>query len=526
MRRLLLFVVLLGLAAAASAQPQALVDQFQRRSITAHGVTVGYRLFVPANYDPAVRYPLVLALHGAGERGTDNEAHVRVHRLATAWADPVSQAANPAFVLAPQVPPNLRWSSDADPDNTAFEPVELATLDALAAVEAEFNIDADRVYVVGLSLGGHGTWDFISRLPGRFAAAVPMSGRGFVSQADDIQRVPIWAFHGESDTVVPASETRRVVQAMEDLGREVIYTDCRRSPVAAKNFDCPTPISQDSVDAAIEARADLLLTSVKNFGHGPWAPWFDRADLHRWMFSYVRQDPDAVSIAAPPAVWTGPTPITWTSARSAAETVEVWLGDGRDWTLAGTAPLGAGTFTVDPGSRNVAIARVRLVVLNADGRVVGRDVSAPFRIDGPGNGAPFVRLDDEALRFSPFVTAPTLTLPLTVADAENSTLSIDVRYSTNGGASYTLATGSSVASSPDVQTISVDLAGLPNTARARLRIGGQRRLVPHDGRDECVLEDDDARVAAPGRPRSGAGERDRPRARRRPRRDNGAPLPD
>ncbi len=237
---------LFALAVAASAQPQGLVDLFERRSIESNGLTVSYALFVPEDYDPAVEYPLVMALHGAGERG-DNLVNIERHRLATAWVEPALQAEYPAFVLAPQVPSGLRWTSDADPDDSDFVAIELATLDILDTVEAEFAIDPDRVYVVGLSLGGHGTWDFVSRLPDRFAAAVPMSGRGFLSQADDLGGLPIWAFTGETDTVVPPSQTRRVVQALEDLGRDVIYTHCRRAPVEARAFDCPGYIGSDSL---------------------------------------------------------------------------------------------------------------------------------------------------------------------------------------------------------------------------------------------------------------------------------------
>ena len=112
---------------------------------------------MPEGYDATQSYPLVMATHGAGERG-NNYNNLRSHRLATSWADPKNQAKNPAFVFAPQVPSGLRWTTDADPDQTDYINVQLATLDALAAIEAEFNIDPDRIYVVGLSLGGHAAW--------------------------------------------------------------------------------------------------------------------------------------------------------------------------------------------------------------------------------------------------------------------------------------------------------------------------------------------------------------------------------
>ena len=473
MTRLALCLFALGLAGPAAAQ-SSIVETFERRTIESNGLTMSYGLFVPEDYDPAVSYPLVMAAHGSGERGSDYR-NLPPHRLATSWADPVNQAVNPAFVFAPQVPSGLRWTSDGDPDQTDYINVQLAALDALAEIEAEFNIDPDRIYAVGLSLGGHATWDFVSRDPGRFAAAVPMSGRGYVSQADDLIDLPIWAFTGETDTVVPPSQTRRVIQALEDLGRQVIYTDCRRSPVEARQFNCGL-ISQDSLDAAIDARADLIYESRRDVGHGPWAPWFDRDGLHEWLFSFVRQDPDAVTVTAPTAstVWTGATDVTWTTTRDGAgETVEVWLSrnDGRDWALAGTAPLADGTLAVDPSAlADTPLARVRLVVLNADGRVAGRDVSSAFRVDGAGNAAPVLRLDDEALRFAPRVTAPALDATFIAADAEGDELTVTVGYSTDGGASYQTVATETFASSPDPRRVPVDLAVLPNSGAARLRV--------------------------------------------------------
>ena len=474
MRSVPALVALVLVAASAGAQPASLVDAFERRTIESNGLTMSYGLFVPEGYDPSVEYPVVVAFHGLGESGADL-ANLERHRLATSWADPARQAEHPAFVIAPQTPRGLRWTTDRDPDESAVQANQLAVLDILAAVEAEFSVDPDRVYAVGLSLGGHAVWDFVSRFPDRFAAAAPMSGRGFVSQADDLGRLPIWAFTGETDTVVPPSQTRRVVQALEDLGRRVIYTDCRRSPVEARQFDCPGPISRDSLAEAIDEYADLIYTSERTTGHGPWAPWFDDPLLADWLFSKVRLDDDAIALEAPAggAVWTGAETVTWTSTRDGSETVEVWLSrtDGRDWTRVGEATAGDGAFTVDAsGVADTPLARVRLVVLDADGRVVGREVSAPFRVDNPGDAAPTLRLDDEAVRFGGALTAETLDLPVVAADPEGDDLTATVEYSVDGGATFTTVETLALASSPEPQPLRVDLAALPNAARAVLRV--------------------------------------------------------
>ena len=467
---LVVAALLLG-AGVPSAQPD-IVDRFQKRSFEGRGLVVSYGLFVPEDYDPSVAYPLVLALHGAGERGSDYR-HLGPHRLATSWADPTRQADHPAFVLVPQVPSGLRWTTDQDPDDTDFVPIELATLDILDAIEAEFTIDPDRVYAVGLSLGGHATWDFVSRLPGRFAAAVPMSGRGFTSQADDLGDLPIWAFTGETDTVVPPSQTRRVVQALEDLGRQVIYTDCRRAPVEARAFDCPGRIAQDSLAEAIDAHARLIYTSEPQTGHGPWAPWFDHPLLADWLFSKVRLDAEAVAVTSPTADArvSGFATVTWTSPRDDRETVEVWLSRnaGRDWSQVGTATVGDGQFVL-PAVADTPTALVRLFVLNAQGRVAGVSTSGFFAIDNPGDASPTLRIDDEAVRFADAVTARTLDLPLLAADPEGQPLTATIRYSADGGASFSDVETVALTSRPEFQPVAVALSALPNTARAVLAV--------------------------------------------------------
>lgn len=464
----------LGLLLPTAAAQQPIVDQFEERSQTFEGFTLPYRLFVPAGYDPTVPYPLVLALHGAGERGTDNESHIRPHRLATSWADPVNQAEYPTFVVAPQVPPGLRWSAEQPVDESNFTNVQLTTLAILDALAAEFNLDPDRIYITGLSMGGHGTWDFIARQPGRFAAAVPMSGRSYPQNADDILDVPIWAFHGESDGVVAASGSRRIIQEMEDLGREVLYTECRRSPPLATNYDCPDPISSDSLAAALDAHADLIFTAAENVGHGPWSVWYDHPLLFDWVFSKFRRDPDAVTLTAPApgAVWTGTEALTWTAPGPTTDLVEVWLSldNGATWEQVGTASLGDGAFTLDTSAfPDTPFALVRLFVLNDRAFVYGRTTSEPFVFDNAGDAPPYLTVDDEVLRFDPVVTEESLDLPVLAADPEGEAMTMSVFYSTNGGAMYAQVETLELPSSQEPQLVTLGLASLPNTPRARFR---------------------------------------------------------
>lgn len=474
MKRCVSLVLLCCLVTTATAQ-QSIVDQFEMRSYTLGGFTLPYRLFVPENYDPTVAYPLVLALHGAGERGTDNERHIRPHRLATSWADPANQSENPAFVVAPQVPPNERWSAEQPVDQSDFTNEELATLAILDSLATEFNIDPNRIYITGLSMGGHGTWDLIARLPHRFAAAAPMSGRADPTQADEILHLPIWAFHGESDTVVPASGSRGIIFAMENLGREVLYTECRRSLPLATNFNCPGSISLDSLAEAIDAHANLIFTSVENGGHGPWTVWYDHPLLADWLFSKYRVDPNAIAITQPAQgdVWSGVNTITWTAPGPAADTVEVWLSldNGGSWQKVDETTLGEGSYALDTSPyADTPLAQIRLFVQNERGFIYGRHTSGPFIIDHAGDAPPMLMLNDENLRFNPRVTNQQLNLEVLAADPERSSLTADVLYSIDGGITFAQVQSVELASSQEPQTISVPVVDLPNALEAQLRI--------------------------------------------------------
>lgn len=191
----------------------------------------------------ADRQPLVVFLHGAGERGTDNLAQLR--HVVRRFAEPAIRTTFPCQVVAPQCPPGLRWvERDWSAPRHDFPPVPSgpqALLLALIQVLREGpTVDPDRVYLIGLSMGGYGTWDLITRQPGVFAAAVPICGGGDESLAQRLVRLPIWAFHGTNDTVVPVSRSRNMVGAIRAAGGNVRYTE-----YAGTGHDCWTPASRE-----------------------------------------------------------------------------------------------------------------------------------------------------------------------------------------------------------------------------------------------------------------------------------------
>ena len=192
------------------------------------GQKLGYRLLKPKDYDPAKKYPLVLFLHGAGERGDDNAVQL-VHGMAD-FAQDENRAKYPCFVLAPQCPKNKRWVEVDWSAPTHEQPEQLSeslqlTFDAIAGLKKEFSIDDKRFYVTGLSMGGYGTWDVAQRMPGQVAAAAPICGGGDEKQAAKLVKVPVWCFHGDKDTAVKVDRSRNMIAAIKKAGGNPKYTE-------------------------------------------------------------------------------------------------------------------------------------------------------------------------------------------------------------------------------------------------------------------------------------------------------------
>lgn len=232
MRFLLLALLALfahPVAAPAQAPDAALRDKFAARVFEdGQGGRLLYRLLQPPAYDSTRRYPLVLFLHGAGERGSNNVAQLKNGVLEFAKDD--LQARYPAFVVVPQVPQNNKWSDtdwralQADLPPKPSDSLRM-TMELLKALREEFSIDGERIYVTGVSMGGYGTWDAICRYPGFFAAAAPVCGGGDEKQAELIKDLPIWCFHGDKDSAVPVVRSRNMIEALRQAGGAPKYTE-------------------------------------------------------------------------------------------------------------------------------------------------------------------------------------------------------------------------------------------------------------------------------------------------------------
>jgi predicted peptidase len=217
-----------------------------------------YRLLKPAQLTEGKKYPLVLFLHGAGERGDDNQSQLQY--FPQMMSEPEYRQRYECFLLAPQCPTGRWWGAarrrgeDAAEENTAGHPSQ-AALGMLQECLQKYPIDRKRVYLTGLSMGGYGSWDLAVRHPELFAAVVPICGGGDESQAARLVGLPIWAVHGGADPVVPAERSRRMIDAIKKAGGGPKYTE------------------------------------LEGVGHDSWTPaYHDPEGVVPWMFEHVKPE--------------------------------------------------------------------------------------------------------------------------------------------------------------------------------------------------------------------------------------------
>lgn len=199
-------------------------------------VNLDYLIHLPEGYGVSDQeWPLMLFLHGAGERGDD------VSRLAVNGPPMLIETGEwdfPGIVVSPQCPKGHWWSA----------PEELLALEALLdSIEAQYRVDSTRVYLTGLSMGGFGSWALAAHAPDRFAAVAPICGGGDPLMAHKLKEMPIWVFHGARDNVIPVERSEQMVDALKSKG-------------AAPRF-----------------------TIYPEEGHGSWVPAYQDPELYRWF---------------------------------------------------------------------------------------------------------------------------------------------------------------------------------------------------------------------------------------------------
>ena len=235
LRQLLLLFVSLGIGVPVFAKNHE--TGFLDRTITLQGVTYKYQVFIPDNWTSKQKWPIVLFLHGSGERADDG---LQQTDIGIGTAIRIDRTQFPAIVVMPQCRKNLWWVEPPMAD------LAIATLEAATR---EFHGDTARTYLTGLSMGGYGTWYLAQKYPGRFAALVVICGgihptaatlkahpelikwapedgpKSYAEAAARVGKVPVWIFHGADDEVVPVTESQRMQAAMKQIGAEVHYTE-------------------------------------------------------------------------------------------------------------------------------------------------------------------------------------------------------------------------------------------------------------------------------------------------------------
>ncbi len=226
--------------AAAQQETKAVPTGFLLKTIKQGDQETRYVLYVPPDYDAAKAWPTILFLHGAGECGHDGFKPVAVGIGSAVMLDSEHW---PFLILIPQKP-------DVRDSWAQHDALLMAMLDA---TKRDYNVDTTRLYLTGLSQGGYGTWAIGARHPDLFAAIAPICGGGNTSDAAAYKNLPVWAFHGDADPVVPP-----------------------------KN-------SQEMVDAVKAAGGDAKLTLYPGVGHDSWDKAYREAGLYDWFLKYRRE---------------------------------------------------------------------------------------------------------------------------------------------------------------------------------------------------------------------------------------------
>ena len=199
-------------------------------------VSCQYLLFLPEGYGEQKQdWPLILFLHGAGERGDDLEK-VKVHgppKIVESKKD------FPFIVVSPQCPKDDWWPKMAD-----------VLINLLDDIVSRYNVDKERIYLTGLSMGGYGTWSLACEYPDQFAAIAPICGGGNPEKACNLKNVPIWVFHGAKDNAVPLKRSEEMVNAVKACG------------------------------------GDARLTVYSDVGHDSWTVTYNNEELYDWFLKH------------------------------------------------------------------------------------------------------------------------------------------------------------------------------------------------------------------------------------------------
>lgn len=253
---ILLLLFVLFISGCAIMQPSgSSLPEYNPYTYTTETDTLPYRLLKPVHMKKRNLYPLVIFLHGSGERGNDNKKQLTHGTYLFQKPEHVKNF--PCFVLAPQCPEGSRWVEapwDSPKHQIPANPSQPLQMvhDLILQLTETLPVDPDRIYITGLSMGGFGTWDMLARWPDLFAAGIPICGGGDTRTASHIAHIPVWIFHSSDDGVVPVEFSRNMALALEKSGATFRYTE------------------------------------YNDAGHGSWKPAYEEPGLLPWLFSHKK----------------------------------------------------------------------------------------------------------------------------------------------------------------------------------------------------------------------------------------------
>ncbi len=249
--------------------------------------TMSYRLYVPQDYDPNVSYPLLVFLHGYGERGNNTGTQLTVASFMTHYFTEERMAKYPCIILAPQCPMETTWADTTTDGNwgetdynftqTNENIYSKLLVQLMGKLEDEYNIDSSRRYITGLSMGGFGTWEVIMHHHDLFAAAAPLCGGTSSSQAPNLVNLPIWNFHGAVDPTINLTGSRNMYNAMANLAandsslKVLKYVESK----ASKNSEVWNDIKD----------ANYIYTEYTDVDHFCWDHAYEEQYFYDWMFN-------------------------------------------------------------------------------------------------------------------------------------------------------------------------------------------------------------------------------------------------
>jgi len=262
MRTWILTIALAGLIGSSAFGQQ----QFQKKNfVPTQGDTLRYQVLFPESYSADKKYPLVIFLHGSGERSNDNMLQLK--HGSRMFTNPVNMEKHPAIVLFPQCPATETWIGNSLPQrdekanidwsqmaNTPIAPSLEKVKKLIDFYVANEKVDSRRIYIMGLSMGGMGTFDLVARYPNLFAAAIPICGGVYAPRLKDAAKtVKFRIYHGDADPVVSCSNSRQAYLALKEFGASVTYIE------------------------------------FPGVEHNSWNPAFNQPDFFEWLFKQRRK---------------------------------------------------------------------------------------------------------------------------------------------------------------------------------------------------------------------------------------------